>query len=134
MRYNHDAMIGIVALEAYRAGAVVVGEDLGTVEPWVRDYLRERGVLGTSILWFEVDSYPLAAEHWRDLCLSSVTTHDLPPTPGYLEGAHVRLRHELGLLTRSAERSWPTTRRGRTPGWPSCAGSVCSAAMPTKRT
>ncbi len=106
VRYNHDAMIGIVALEAYRAGAVVVGEDLGTVEPWVRDYLRERGVLGTSILWFEVDSYnqgPLAAEHWRDLCLSSVTTHDLPPTPGYLEGAHVRLRHELGLLTRSAE-------------------------------
>ena len=55
MRYDHEAMIGIVALEAHRAGAVVVGEDLGTVEPWVRDYLRERGLLGTSILWFELD-------------------------------------------------------------------------------
>ena len=97
-------MIGIVALEAHRAGAVVVGEDLGTVEPWVRHYLRERGVLGTSILWFEIDAFtrgPLQAEHWRDLCLSSVTTHDLPPTPGYLAGEHVRLRHALGLLTRS---------------------------------
>jgi 4-alpha-glucanotransferase len=31
VRYNHDAMIGIEALEAHRAGAVVVGEDLGTV-------------------------------------------------------------------------------------------------------
>jgi 4-alpha-glucanotransferase len=106
VRYNHDAMIGIIALEAHRAGAVVVGEDLGTVEPWVRDYLRDRGVLGTSILWFEVDSYhrgPLAAEHWRELCLSSVTTHDLPPTPGYLDGEHVRIRGELGLLTRPAE-------------------------------
>lgn len=106
VRYNHDAMIGIVALEAHRAGAVVVGEDLGTVEPWVRDYLRERGVLGTSILWFEIDAAsrgPLAAEHWRELCLSSVTTHDLPPTPGYLDGEHVRLRGELGLLTRPAE-------------------------------
>ena len=104
VRYNHDAMIGIVALEAHRAGAVVVGEDLGTVEPWVRHYLRERGVLGTSILWFEIDAFtrgPLQAEHWRDLCLSSVTTHDLPPTPGYLAGEHVRLRHALGLLTRS---------------------------------
>jgi 4-alpha-glucanotransferase len=104
VRYNHDAMIGIVALEAHRAGAVVVGEDLGTVEPWVRHYLRDRGLLGTSILWFEIDGYsrgPLAAEHWRDLCLSSVTTHDLPPTPGYLAGEHVRLRHALGLLTRS---------------------------------
>ena len=55
VRYDHEAMIGILALEAHRAGAVVVGEDLGTVEPWVRDYLRERGLLGTSILWFELD-------------------------------------------------------------------------------
>ena len=106
VRYNHDAMIGIVALEAHRAGAVVVGEDLGTVEPWVRDYLRDRGLLGTSILWFEIDPGnrgPLRAEHWRELCLSSVTTHDLPPTPGYLAGEHVRLRGELGLLTRPAD-------------------------------
>lgn len=108
VRYNHDAMIGIVALEAHRAGAVVVGEDLGTVEPWARDYLRTRGLLGTSILWFELDRHgaqnvPLPADRWREYCLSSVTTHDLPPTPGYLAGEHVRLRHALGLLTRSAE-------------------------------
>ena len=44
VRYDHEALIGILALEAHRAGAFVVGEDLGTVEPWVRDYLRERGV------------------------------------------------------------------------------------------
>ncbi len=106
VRYNHDAMIGIVALEAHRAGAVVVGEDLGTVEPWARDYLRDRGLLGTSILWFEIDPAgrgPLPAERWRELCLSSVTTHDLPPTPGYLAGEHIRLRDELGLLTRGAD-------------------------------
>ena len=107
VRYNHEAMIGIVALEAYRSGAVVIGEDLGTVEPWVRDYLRDRGLLGTSILWFELDHHgdggPLAADRWRELCLSSVTTHDLPPTAGYLDGEHVRLRDELGLLTRPAD-------------------------------
>jgi 4-alpha-glucanotransferase len=107
VRYDHEAMIGIVALEAQRAGAVVVGEDLGTVEPWVRDYLRERGLFGTSILWFEQDrdgaGGPLPAERWREFCLSAVTTHDLPPTAGYLAGEHVRLRDELGLLTRPAE-------------------------------
>lgn len=106
VRYDHEAMIGIVALEAHRAGAVVVGEDLGTVEPWVRDYLLLRGLLGTSILWFELDrdgnGGPLPAERWREYCLSSVTTHDLPPTAGYLAGDHVRLRDSLGLLTRSA--------------------------------
>jgi 4-alpha-glucanotransferase len=107
VRYNHEAMIGIVALEAYRAAAVVVGEDLGTVEPWVRDYLRARGVLGTSILWFELDrdgsGGPLPADRWREYCLSSVTTHDLPPTAGYLANEHVRLRDSLGLLTRPVE-------------------------------
>jgi 4-alpha-glucanotransferase len=107
VRYDHEAMIGIVALEAHRAGALVVGEDLGTVEPWVRDYLLLRGVLGTSILWFELDrdgnGGPLPAERWRELCQSSVTTHDLPPTAGYLAGDHVRLRQSLGLLTRPVE-------------------------------
>lgn len=106
VRYDHEAMIGIVALEAHRAGAVVVGEDLGTVEPWVRDYLHDRGLFGTSILWFEQDrdgdGGPLPAERWREYCLSAVTTHDLPPTAGYLAGEHVRLRDELGLLTRPA--------------------------------
>jgi 4-alpha-glucanotransferase len=110
VRYDHDAMIGIVALEAHRAAALVVGEDLGTVEPWVRDYLRDRGVLGTSILWFELDRdgpgagrAPLRAERWREYCLSSVTTHDLPPTAGYLADDHVRLRDSLGLLTRPVD-------------------------------
>ena len=107
VRYDHEALIGIVALEAYRSGAVIVGEDLGTVEPWAREYLAERGLLGTSILWFELDrdggGGPLPPRRWREQCLSSVTTHDLPPTAGYLAGEHVRIRQELGLLTRPAE-------------------------------
>ena len=107
VRYDHDASIGILALEAARAGAVLVGEDLGTVEPWVRDYLRERGILGTSVLWFEFDydggGGPLAPERWREYCLASVTTHDLPPTAGYLAGDHIKLRHDLGLLVRTVE-------------------------------
>ena len=107
VRYDQEAMIGILALEAHRAEALVVGEDLGTVEPWVRDYLRERGILGTSILWFEFEweagGAPLRPEWWREYCLASVTTHDLPPTAGYLAGDHVRLRDELGVLTRSLE-------------------------------
>ena len=105
VRYNHDALIGIVALEAQRAGAVVVGEDLGTVEPWVRDQLRDRGLFGTSILWFERthDGAPLPPEHWREACLSAVTTHDLPPTAGYLAGEHIRLRESLNLLTRPVD-------------------------------
>lgn len=102
--YDHEALIGILALEAERAGAVVVGEDLGVFEPGVQEYLAERGVLGTSILWFEYDDdEPRPAEQYRTACLTTVTTHDLPPSAGYLAGRHVELREQLGLLGRSVE-------------------------------
>lgn len=115
VRYDHEAMIGILALEAHRAGAVVIGEDLGNVEPWVRDYLRERGVLGTSILWFEKDDHgrPLPPERYRRLALSTVTTHDLPPTAGYLADEHVLLRERLGLLTEPVEQVRRAAREER---------------------
>lgn len=105
VRYDHEALVGILALEAHRAGAVVVGEDLGTVEPWVREYLAERGILGTSLLWFERDEHgaPKRPEQWRELALATVGSHDLPPTTAFLTGAHVELRDRLGLLTRPAE-------------------------------
>lgn len=106
VRYDADAMLAVLALEAARAGALVIGEDLGTVEPGVREALRRRGVLGTSVLWFERDwegdGRPLPPERWRADCLATATTHDLPPTAARLTGDHVDLRDRLGLLTRSA--------------------------------
>lgn len=100
VRYDHEAMVGILLLEAYRANAVVVGEDLGTVEPWVREYLASRGIYGTAVLWFEKDAqgYPLPAAAFREGVLATVNTHDLPPAAGYLAGEHVDIRARLGLL------------------------------------
>ncbi|MEU4109727.1 4-alpha-glucanotransferase [Streptomyces sp. NPDC027717] len=106
VRYDAEAMLALLALEASRAGALVIGEDLGTVEPGVRETLQRRGVLGTSVLWFERDwtgdGRPLPPEGWRADCLATATTHDLPPTAARLTGEHVDLRERLGLLTRSA--------------------------------
>jgi 4-alpha-glucanotransferase len=83
---------------------VIVGEDLGTVEPWVQTFLADRGILGTSILWFERDSAgPIPPRRWRSNAMAAVTVHDLPPTLGYLVGSHVDLREELGLLSRPVE-------------------------------
>lgn len=102
--YDHEAMLGILALEAQRAGVVVVGEDLGTVEPWVREELAARGVLGTSVLWFETEGDgPKDPRDYRVETMASVGTHDFPPTAGYLQGVQVDLRDELGLLERPVE-------------------------------
>ncbi|MEU5519798.1 4-alpha-glucanotransferase [Streptomyces sp. NPDC047860] len=107
VRYDAEAMLAVLVLEASRAGAVVIGEDLGTVEPGVREALRERGVYGTSVLWFERDwegdGRPLAPDGWRADCLATATTHDLPSTAARLSGEHVELRDRLGLLTRPLE-------------------------------
>ena len=103
VRYDHEAMISVLVLEAQRAGAVVVGEDLGTVAPNVRDYLTDRGLLGTSVLWFERQEdgrTPRPPSSYRPLALATVTVHDLPPTAGYLQGEHLQVRRRLGLLTR----------------------------------
>jgi 4-alpha-glucanotransferase len=94
-------MIGILALEAHRSGGIIIGEDLGVVPDGVFSYLKQRGIFGTSILWFErlSDGKPRPVQKLRSECLASVTTHDIPPTIAYLRGTHVKLRHELGLLT-----------------------------------
>ncbi|MFI6445152.1 4-alpha-glucanotransferase [Kitasatospora sp. NPDC050543] len=105
VRYDAEAMLGVLALEAHRAGTVVIGEDLGTVEPGVREELAARGILGTSVLWFERDWQAkgeiLPPERWRARCLATLTTHDLPSTAARLTGEHVELRHRLGLLARA---------------------------------
>ncbi|MGY4740157.1 4-alpha-glucanotransferase [Streptomyces sp. ATMOS53] len=107
VRYDAEAMLAVLVLEASRAGAIVIGEDLGTVEPGVREALRERGVLGTSVLWFERDwdgdGRPLPPDRWRADCLATATTHDLPSTAARLTGEHVELRDRLGLLTGTLE-------------------------------
>jgi 4-alpha-glucanotransferase len=102
--YDRDAMLGILALEATRAGAVVVGEDLGTVEPSVRESLDAFGVLGSAVLWFEShDGWFTAPSSWRRDALATVTTHDLPTAAGWLAGHGWQVRERLGLLGRSAE-------------------------------
>jgi 4-alpha-glucanotransferase len=105
VRYNHEAMVGVLASRAARAGACAVGEDLGTVDPWIRDYLAARGVLGTSMLWFErtADGTPLPPDQWRRGCLATVGTHDVPPAAAFVTGEHVALRASLGLLARTED-------------------------------
>jgi 4-alpha-glucanotransferase len=102
VRYDRDALLGCLTWEAERFGAVVVGEDLGTVEPDLREVLSGRGVLGTSLLWFERDDdgRPKPAAKWRELSLATVGTHDMPPITGFVHGDHIALRDRLGLLTR----------------------------------
>lgn len=110
VRYNYQAMIAVLSIEASRVGGMVIGEDLGTVPDYVSRILAEHGVLGTTVEWFSrVDNSPTAGDPYakpdtyREYSLASVTTHDLPPTAGYLQYEHVKMREQLHLLSGSVE-------------------------------
>ncbi|OBI04472.1 4-alpha-glucanotransferase [Mycobacterium scrofulaceum] len=103
VHYDAEVMLAVLALEAHRAGATVVGEDLGTVEPEVTQALADNEMLGCAVSWFTRDeSAPgeplLPPAKWPSRAAASLSTHDLPTAAGFLRGEHVRARADLGLL------------------------------------
>jgi 4-alpha-glucanotransferase len=93
VRQHVADLLDILALESHRAGAYVVGEDLGTVEDGVREELAARDVLRYRVLWFE-DQHPRA---WGANALGSVTTHDLPTVAGLWSHADQRTLRDVGV-------------------------------------
>lgn len=107
VHYDADVMLAVLALEAHRADAVVIGEDLGTVEPEVTRALADNGMLGCAVSWFTRDeSAPgrplLPPAKWPSQVAASISTHDLPTAAGFWRGENVRARAELGLLDDAA--------------------------------
>jgi 4-alpha-glucanotransferase len=98
VHYPSSDLLDILALESHRARALVVGEDLGTVEDSVRHELWERQVLSYRLLWFE----PGAPTEWPSLALGAVTTHDLPTLAGVWTGADPQAHAMRGRLRERA--------------------------------
>jgi 4-alpha-glucanotransferase len=93
VRFPHHDLLNILALEAERAGAYVVGEDLGTVEDAVRWDLAERQVMSYRVWWFE-DHPP---SEWPEAAMGAVTTHDLPTVAGVLTGSDLQAQRDIGV-------------------------------------
>lgn len=93
VRYSAEELLAIVAVESARARAIVVGEDLGTVEEGVREILAEQNVLSYRLLWFE--DHPPSKYPWK--ALAAVTTHDLPTLAGVWTGADLDSQQACGV-------------------------------------
>lgn len=103
VHYDAEVMLAILTLEAERAGAIVVGEDLGTVEPQVTAGLHDRGMFSSTVMWFQHDPFRpgqyQAPEHWQRQSMASITTHDLPTAAGWLaEGSSDDVAAMMDLL------------------------------------
>ncbi len=93
VHYPSADLLDIVALESHRASAYVVGEDLGTVEPHVREELAARDVLSYRLLWFEEED----PSQFPERALAAVTTHDLPTVAGLWTGSDLEAQKRVGM-------------------------------------
>ena len=118
--YPASDLLGVLSLEAHRAGALVVGEDLGTVQAGVREAMAEHRILSSRVLYFEhVDDDPeqemLPADDYPELAFVSISTHDLPTAAGWWADEEIRVQTELGLFsdatTPQAEQQRKTAER-----------------------
>ena len=100
VRDHAEDLIRIVALESVRNRVIVVGEDLGTVEPHVRETLEKFGILSYRLLFFEKkdsSAFRSPGEYPRQ-ALVATTTHDLPTIAGFWTGADIEVRRETGII------------------------------------
>jgi 4-alpha-glucanotransferase len=104
VKENNSDFVRILALESVRNRVVIVGEDLGTVEPEVREELARFAMLSYRLFYFEKnernefrshDEYPLQA-------LVASTTHDLPTLAGFWLGTDIQARRDAGVLDDAA--------------------------------
>lgn len=93
VRYPADELLAILAVESQRSKAIIVGEDLGTVERGVRPKLRQHGILSYCLLWFE--NHPPQA--YPPQALAAVTTHDLFTVAGLWSGKDFKDQQLIGM-------------------------------------
>jgi 4-alpha-glucanotransferase len=112
LTYPLRDLLRLVALEAWRHRAIVIGEDLGTVPAGLRAALRGKGILGTRVLWFERQHQTFTpARRWPKQVLACSSTHDLPTVVGWWQGRDIEWRVRLGLLAAGeTEGSWLAAR------------------------
>ncbi|MGZ4125462.1 MAG: 4-alpha-glucanotransferase, partial [Actinomycetota bacterium] len=107
--YRAEEWYALLSIEADRAGAAIVGEDLGTVPGYVRRAMRRHRFHTSYVIQFETD--PSArpdgtsgADPKRLLhdpppgSAASLGTHDLPPWAAFWTAEDIELFGELGLL------------------------------------
>ena len=120
VRYRHHELLDILALESWRAGAFVVGEDLGTSEPLVRQELARRSVMSYRVFWFEKGSPATYSKQ----SMAAVTTHDLPTVAGLWSGSDLADQERLGVKPNRAGTSAMRRRLARLVGAPAGAATA----------
>ncbi|HEX2426052.1 MAG TPA: 4-alpha-glucanotransferase [Actinomycetota bacterium] len=109
--YRAEEWYALLSIEAHRAGAAIVGEDLGTVPGYVRRAMRRHRFHTSSVLQFEAEP----SGELRDPppgSAASLGTHDLPSWAAFWSGQDIQMFGAMGLLD-PRDAGWRTEQRER---------------------
>jgi alpha-1,4-glucan:alpha-1,4-glucan 6-glycosyltransferase/4-alpha-glucanotransferase len=102
LSYPAAQQYAILAIESHRAGALLVGEDLGTVPPEVHESMTRKGVMGMHVVQYAARSEGPALEPAPAACVASINTHDMPTFAAYWDGDDIADRVDLGWIDEHA--------------------------------
>jgi 4-alpha-glucanotransferase len=104
--------VKVLALESVRNRVVIVGEDLGTVDPEIRKTLAKFGILSYRLFYFEKNEAGAfkRPEEYPVQSLVSSTTHDLPTIAGFWTGADIEARRAAGVIDEGGIRAQYASR------------------------
>jgi 4-alpha-glucanotransferase len=111
--YPFDDLLRIVCAASAEQRALIIGEDLGTVRPGLRERLAVAGVLSYRVAWFERDAAGRLADPRSMPARAAVcaSTHDLPTIDGWAAGLDLDERLALGLIDAPAHARDQAARR-----------------------
>ncbi len=126
VRMPREAMLAVARIEAHRAGAVIVGEDLGNVPPGLQEGLSEAGLFGCRLAMFErgPDGRFRHPEGWEERALASFTTHDLPTYEGWRLGRDLDWRLHVGGIDEKTAASAKAQRQSEVSDFDAETGGV----------
>ncbi len=114
VRSRPEEQYALLSLESHRSRTLLIGEDLGTVPPTVRDAMAEHRLRGLDVLQFGLSADPLAPlPAPRPRSVVSLGTHDLPPFAAFATGADLADRRQRGWIDADTERRLAAERSER---------------------
>ncbi|VVT10910.1 4-alpha-glucanotransferase [Erythrobacter sp. EC-HK427] len=106
LSYPFHDLLRLVTLEAHRASALIIAEDLGTSPHGFTEAVSERNMLGMRVLWFEraADNGFIGASDYPANSVAMTGTHDTPTVAGWWRGRDLDWADTLGRLPDDVDR------------------------------
>lgn len=124
-----EAMLAVARMEASRAEATIIGEDLGNIPEGLRDDLHASGILGCRVAIFERDWHGdrgfLPSSSYDPQTLASFASHDLPTWRGWRKGRDIEWRAKLGHMNEEARAAEKAQRCEDVASFNTLIGSGC---------